>query len=213
VSLPNWADVSAIRPLGTASPYRHELGIPEDAVVALYSGNMGSKQGLEILSDVALMLRDNAAIQFVFCGFGPGRAELEERCKGLANVRFLDLQPVERLGDLLGLADIHLLPQRADAADLVMPSKLTGMLSSGRPVVATAHAETELGRVVRNCGLVVEPERPRALADAIETLAANPRMRAEFGTSARAFAERHIAQDAVLKQFERDMLDCVKNPS
>ncbi|WP_213953269.1 MULTISPECIES: glycosyltransferase WbuB [unclassified Variovorax] len=209
VSLPNWADVSSIRPLRSASPYRRQLGIADDAVVALYSGNMGGKQGLEILADVALMLQDNTAIQFVFCGFGPGRAVLEERCKGLPNVRFMDLQPVERLGDLLGLADIHLLPQRADAADLVMPSKLTGMLSSGRPVVATAHAETELGRVVRNCGLVVEPEKPEALADAIALLAGNPGQRAEFGASARAFAERYIAQDAVLKQFESDVRDCL----
>ncbi|MEJ8854246.1 glycosyltransferase WbuB [Variovorax robiniae] len=208
-SLPNWADVSSIRPLKAASPYRSELGIRQDAVVALYSGNMGAKQGLEILSDVALLLQHNPAIQFVYCGFGPGRAVLEERCKGMANVRFMDLQPVERLGDLLGLADIHLLPQRADAADLVMPSKLTGMLSSGRPVVATAHADTELGRVVRNCGLVVEPEKPEALAAAIATLAGDPDMRAEFGASARAFAERYIAQDAVLKQFEIDVRDCL----
>ncbi|MEJ8848963.1 glycosyltransferase WbuB [Variovorax rhizosphaerae] len=210
VSLPNWADVSSIRPLASASPYRSELGIPADAVVALYSGNMGGKQGLEILADVALMLKSNTAIQFVFCGFGPGRAVLEERCKDLPNVRFLDLQPVERLGDLLGLADIHLLPQRADAADLVMPSKLTGMLSSGRPVVATAHKDTELGRVVLNCGLVVEPEKPEPLAAAIESLASNPRLRFEFGANARAFAERHIAQDAVLKQFERDVVGCLR---
>ena len=209
LSLPNWADVSSIRPLDTASPYRRELGIADDAVVALYSGNMGRKQGLEILAEVALRLRGNESIQFVFCGFGPGRAELEERCKGLPGVRFLDLQPVERLGDLLGLADIHLLPQRADAADLVMPSKLTGMLSSGRPVVATAHADTELGRVVRDCGLVVEPEQPEALAAAIASLASNPGMRAEFGANARIFAERHIAQDAVLRQFERDVLGCL----
>ena len=44
---------------------------------------------------------------------------------------------------LLGMADIHLLPQRADAADLVMPSKLIGMFASGRPVLATAHLGTD----------------------------------------------------------------------
>ncbi len=72
---------------------------------------------------------------FVFCGNGAGRDALVALCAGLSNVRFLDLQPVERLSELLAMADIHLLPQRADAADLVMPFKLTGMLASGRPVV------------------------------------------------------------------------------
>lgn len=209
VSLPNWADVSTLRPLTAASPYRAELGIAPDAVIALYSGNMGSKQGLEILSDVALLLQADPSIQFVFCGFGPGRAPLAQRCAGLPNVHFLDLQPVERLGDLLGLADIHLLPQRADAADLVMPSKLTGMLSSGRAVVATAHAHTEVGMVVAQCGLVVAPEQPEALAAAIAMLAVQPALRAEFGRKARDYAERHIAQEAVLRCFEADLQRCV----
>lgn len=65
------------------------------------------------------------------------------------------------------MADIHLLPQRADAADLVMSSKLTGMLASARPVVATAKPGTELANVVQACGrLVVSPDGPAAFADA-----------------------------------------------
>ena len=96
-------------------------------------------------------------------------------------MRFLDLQPVERLGDLLGLADIHLLPQRADAADLVMPSKLTGMLSSGRPVVAGARPETELGQVVAQCGIAVAPDDASAFAAAVAALAAQPDLRARTG--------------------------------
>lgn len=203
--VPNWADISTIKPLQTASPYRVELGIDPHVIVALYSGNMGAKQGLEVLAHAAELLRGNRSIQFVFCGTGSGRADLEVRCCNLPNVHFLDLQPVERLGDLLGLADIHLLPQRADAADLVMPSKLTGMLSSGRPVVATAHAHTELGRVVVRCGLLVSPENALALAQAIQKLAENPVLRADLGARARAHAEQHIGRDAVLCKFEKDL--------
>ncbi|OUM03072.1 glycosyltransferase WbuB [Variovorax sp. JS1663] len=209
VSLPNWADVSAIQPLQGPSPYRAELGIRPDAVVALYSGNMGAKQGLELLAEMALMLRDQPDLQFVFCGNGAGRADLMKRCEGLPNVRFLDLQPVERLGDFLGLADIHLLPQRADAADLVMPSKLTGMLSSGRPVVAGARPETELGKVTAECGIAVPPDDTRAFADAVLALASQPERRRALGVQARAVAEARFDRDAVLAQFERDLLACV----
>nr|WP_315203230.1 glycosyltransferase WbuB [uncultured Albidiferax sp.] len=220
VSFPNWVDISAIQPLRGPSPYRAELGIAADAVVALYSGNMGGKQGLEILAEAARLLgtSDRAAqgaesgppVQFVLCGNGAGRADLVARCQGLANVLFLDLQPMERLGDLLGLADIHLLPQRADAADLVMPSKLTGMLASGRAVVATAHPHTELGRVVaQHCGVVVPPEDAAALAQAIRTLAADAPRRAQLGTSARAYALAELDRDAVLARFEAQLLACV----
>jgi colanic acid biosynthesis glycosyl transferase WcaI len=209
VSFTNWADVDAIRPLTAPSPFRAELGIADDAVVALYSGNMGGKQGLELLAEMAVMLRDEPDIAFVFCGNGAGRPELMARCANLRNVRFIDLQPVERLGDLLGLADVHLLPQRADAADLVMPSKLTGMLSSGRPVLAGARPDTELGQVVATCGSVVPPEDARAFADALMVLASRPELRQALGRKARELAETLFARDAVLARFERDLQACI----
>ncbi len=204
--------------------YRAELGIASDAVVALYSGNMGGKQGLEILAQIAKLcgerfcrsginptgVRHDAArpqkVIFVFCGNGAGRAELVTQCEGLQNVRFLDLQPAERLSELLAMADIHLLPQRADAADLVMPSKLTGMLASGRPVVATAQVGTELAGVVADCGLVVPPDDAFAFADAIMVLASDADSRTRLGASGRAYAEAHLDRDAVLSGFEAELL-------
>lgn len=206
VMFPNWVDISSIHPALAGGAYRAELGFAADDVVALYSGNMGNKQGLEILADAARLLVADRRLQFVFCGNGAGRADLEARCAGLPNVRFLDLQPLERLGDLLTFADIHLLPQRADAADLVMPSKLTGMLASGRPVVVTAHQGTEVAWVVDGCGLVVKPENPQAFADAIAALADDPQQRAAYGLAARRYAEENLDKDAVLRRFEGELL-------
>ncbi|WP_288390603.1 glycosyltransferase WbuB [uncultured Acinetobacter sp.] len=211
ISFPNWVDISAIQPLQNPSSYRKELGISEDTVVALYSGNMGGKQGLEILAEVArlISLTEHAPkIQFVFCGNGAGRADLEDACSNLTNVLFLDLQPLERLSELLGLADIHLLPQRADAADLVMPSKLTGMMASGRAVVATALQETELGRVVlvdAQCGLIVQPENANLMADAIITLSGDSSLRKQFGVNGRNYAEKKLSKDNILKEFEQNL--------
>jgi len=175
-------------------------------VVALYSGNMGGKQGLELLADVArLMQEQEPSICFVFCGNGAGRADLVARCQGLSNVRFIDLQPLARLPDLLATADIHLLPQRADAADLVMPSKLTGMLASARPVVATAHPGTELANVVQACGLVVPPENPAAFSDALKLLAAYPVLCERLGAAGFLYAQENLDRDAVLAKFEADL--------
>lgn len=209
VFFPNWVDISLVRPQATSS-YRAELGIATDAVVCLYSGNMGNKQGLEILADAARLLQGRPDIQFVFCGGGSGREDLERRCDGLPNVRFLPLQPLAKLSDLLAVADIHLLPQRADAADLVMPSKLGGMVASGRCVLATAAEGTELADVVAGraaCGVVVPPEHAQAFADAIVRLAGDRDERTRMGTNGRAFAEREIEREAVLKAFEGALWD------
>ena len=209
VSFPNWVDIAAVQPLQTVSVYRAELGLDASTIVALYSGNMGNKQGLEVLGDCARLLLDDEHIVFVFCGDGPGKEALAAQCDGLRNVRLLPLQPVARLNELLALADIHLLPQRADAADLVMPSKLTGMLASGRPVVATAPPETELARVVDGCGVVVLPEDAAALAIAVSALAADKPLRAALGAQGRKFAERELDSDAVLRRFEAELLSLV----
>ncbi|TYC51809.1 colanic acid biosynthesis glycosyltransferase WcaI [Zoogloea oleivorans] len=208
VLFPNWVDLDAITSTQQdtgRSGYRSELNIPDDSVVALYSGNMGAKQGLEILAEAASRLKSQEGLHFIFCGNGAGRADLEKRASGLPNVRFLDLQPLERLGELLGTADIHLLPQRGDAADLVMPSKLTGMLASGKAVVATAHAGTEVAMVVDGCGLVVPPEEPVAFSEAILRLAQDRELRDRFGKAGRVYAEQHLDRNAVLRSFEAEL--------
>ena len=172
---------------------------------------MGNKQGLEILAEAARLLADQADLFFVFCGNGAGRAALEDACRGLANVRLLDLQPAECLNELLGLADMHLLPQRADAADLVMPSKLTGMLASAKPVIATAHPETELGEVVSKTGVIVAPGDTIGLARAIEALACAPEERRRMGLAGRAYALRHLDKEVILDRFEQDLRRVVNN--
>lgn len=203
ILFPNWTDVDAIRPLSHSSAYRAQLGIPESDVVALYSGNMGGKQGLDMLAHAARLLMHEPHLHFVFCGDGVGKLELQQLAADLPNVRFIDLQPLERLNDLLGLADIHLLPQRADAAGLVMPSKLTGMMASGRAIVALADAGTELGRVVGRCGMVVPPGSPQAFADAIQSLLHDPERRAELGRLSRLYAESSLGKESILSSYEK----------
>ncbi len=163
----NWVDLDHIKPLEGASPYRKELGIGESDRVVLYSGNIGAKQGLCELIDAAHLLAARADIKFLIAGEGPAKTELAARAAQLPNVRFLPFQPYERLSDFLGLADVHVLPQAADAADLVLPSKLGGMLASGRRIIVTAAPGTELAEFVAGAAIVVPPADAEALAGAI----------------------------------------------
>ncbi|HXM22010.1 MAG TPA: glycosyltransferase WbuB [Terriglobales bacterium] len=210
---PNWVDTSAIFPLPNSNPLRAELGIPRDAVVALYSGTMAQKQGLDMLAGVARTLSSSSEIQFVFCGDGPAKPILANLAAQMKNVRLLPLQPSNRLNELLNLADIHLLPQRANAADLVMPSKLTGMLASGRPVVASAPSGTQLAEVVDGRGIVVPPENGAAFAEAIDQLASCAGLREELGRNARAYAVSNLEKNTVLRRFEHELLKLVSGMS
>ncbi|ACL73174.1 glycosyl transferase [Thioalkalivibrio sulfidiphilus HL-EbGr7] len=205
VLFPNWADTHAICPLDKPSVFRHELGLSSDAVVVLYSGNLGEKQGLEVLIEAAKLVADERNVVWVIAGTGSARARLEAMSSGLSNVRWLPLQPLERLNELLNLADIHVLPQRADAADLVMPSKLTGMLASGRATVATATKGTQVGQVMDECGVRVPPGDPRALAEAVVELARDESQRKVLGARARTYAEKHLGYDSIMTRFEAEL--------
>lgn len=216
VEFPNWVDVSTIYPLAASraqNPIRQQLALPDDAIVVLYAGNLGQKQGIEIVLDAARALQAHPSIRFVMVGAGAAEASLKAYCADLPNVQWLPLQPLELLNELLNMADIHVLPQRADAADLVMPSKLTGMLASGRPVIGTAEHDTQLGQVLQGCGVRVEPGNAPALTQAIVELAQAPQEQARLGELGRQYALAHLSHDAVLGRFEQALLTLARHPS
>jgi colanic acid biosynthesis glycosyl transferase WcaI len=202
---PNWVDTDQIRPLERVSAYRAELGVADDTIVALFSGTLGAKQGLSNIPQAALKLAHRRDVLFVICGDGPMKPQLQRSCAELPNVRLLPLQPAERLGELLNLADIHLLTQSPDAEDLVLPSKLAGMLASGRPIVATCRAGSEIASAVAPCGDIVAPDDPGALASAIERLADDRQRRLMLGKRARAYAELNLAPDVILDRITRQL--------
>ena len=209
VLLPNWVDLMAIQPQSenqrVSNPYRHELGIGMEQRVLLYSGSMNKKQGLELLVEAIGRLADVPDLIWLLAGEGPSKAELVAATAGMANVRLLPLQPAERMNDWLNLADVHLLPQKARAADLVLPSKLLGILASGRPLVASSPANSELGEIAEQAGLRVEPENGAAYAAAARQLLADGALRQRLGQAARQLAEKRYGKEAVLGQLEREL--------
>lgn len=193
----NWSDARFAPDAAGATEIRAAWGLT-GKVVALYSGNIARKQGIEILVEAAGLLQHRADIGFVICGEGPNRAELERLSAGLGNVQLHDLQPAEKMGAMLTMADLHLLPQIAGAADLVLPSKLTNMLASARPVIATTEPGTGLYGEVDGCGLVTPPGDAAALAAAIEALANDPARRAVLGKAALLRAGARWMKDAII---------------
>ncbi|MDG2535784.1 WcaI family glycosyltransferase [Sphingomonas sp. HITSZ_GF] len=179
----NWVDQSRIAPMSGPNPFRGELGLDAGCLVVEYAGNIGTKQALDLVLEAASRLVDVPDLVFVIAGDGPAKADLVARYGQLPNVRFLDLQPEEKLCALLNLADLHVLPQMREAADLVLPSKLGGMLASGRPILVTAAEGTELSAFLQGAAILVPPGDADALAEAICAFA---RDRADPGAARRA---------------------------
>ena len=197
----NWANLEKVTPLTGPSPLKAELGI-KTPLVALYSGNLANKQGLEVLPQMARNLAHREDLTIAICGDGPMRKPLQDMAKDLPNVRFFPLQPLDKLSDLLGMADVHLLPQIAGAADLVLPSKLTNILASGRPVIATTDPDTALGHEVEGAGRLVPAGDSKAFAEALEALLDDPETRAEMGRVARSRALERWDMDAILGRLK-----------
>jgi colanic acid biosynthesis glycosyl transferase WcaI len=200
LQFPNWVDVELIRPLHGTNQLRTELGIADGQRVLLYSGNMGEKQGLEVLVDVARRFSEDRDILFLLCGDGAVRPRLSRATARMSNVRMIPLQPLERLNELLNLADVHLLPQRAAAEDLVLPSKLGAILASGRPVVATARRGSDVARYADCGGLVVPPGDTVAFEEAIRRLLDDPALSRQFGAAGRALAVATWEREAVMRR-------------
>lgn len=209
---PNWVDVDFVKPGCSGDLFRQLWGIPAQTKVVLYAGNLGKKQGLEIVLNAAQALKDWDDVVFAFVGAGAAAEDLQNMASAMAlgNVRFFPLQPYERLSELMALADVHLVVQRRGAADAVLPSKLTTILAAGGNALITAEADTELGKLCeRHPGIArrVEPEDAVLFAnDLREMLAAVDVEHRKPNLVARAYAEENLDKDRVLKRFEADLV-------
>jgi colanic acid biosynthesis glycosyl transferase WcaI len=203
--LRNWAALDHVS-VQSKSTYSAKWGLGGKKVV-LYSGTLSSKQGIEIIAEMARLSAPQSDLHFVVCGEGPSKKMLQDAAQSLPNLSIYDLQPMEQLGELMALANVHILPQKADAADLVLPSKLTNMLASGRPVVVGAHEGTGLAREVEGCGIAVEPESPVAMLDAISILLGDSALHASFSLEARHRAEQRWSKDAIISALESRFAD------
>ncbi|EPY4498282.1 WcaI family glycosyltransferase [Klebsiella quasipneumoniae] len=203
IFFPNWSEVSRFKNIDEVDVIniKNRLDLPEYKKLILYSGNIGEKQGLEIIVDVAEKFKDKPYL-FLFVGQGGGRQRLESIVSEhkLKNVLFRPLQPYADLPALLKLADCHLVIQKRGAADAVLPSKLTNILAVGGNSVITAEVGTELGQLCIDypgIAICVEPESKDAIYQGIEKCLALPLE----NVVAKQYAAENLDIDCVLPKF------------
>ena len=213
---PNWSDTEFVNPNVCGNDIRSRLDYDENDKVVLYSGNIGKKQGLEVVVDAAKHFKDKNEVKFLIIGNGAYSEELKYlvAAEGLSNIKFLPLQAWEDVPKILSMADIHLVVQKKGAADAVLPSKLTNILSVGGHALVTAESHTELGKIEQeHSGIykLVEPESTSAFIKGLDSLLQTDTK--QINQVARNYAEQNLNIDQVIGRFINDLNSLVKGKS
>ena len=197
VTIGVWSDGGDVTPVPReGNPIRQSLGIRDDQVVVMYSGNAGLAHRFDEVLEAVRRLRNDDRFVFLFVGSGPRRAAIEAYLAehGLANARYHDYFPREDLAASLSTGDIHLLTLQEEMAGIAVPSKLYGVMAVSRPVVMVGPERSEPGQTIRehDLGAVVDPVAGGTttdLIDALVRLADDPDLRASIGARAREVFE------------------------
>jgi colanic acid biosynthesis glycosyl transferase WcaI len=206
ITLPDYIDPKFIQPMAkSANGFRARIGISDDAFVVMYSGSVSGKQGLQTYVEAAAAFETDQTVVCCLIGEGANLDELRAAAQKLSLKRFtfLPLQPREYLAEQLSAADVLVITQRALVTDIAFPGKLLYYMASGTAMLAAVNQQSETGRFIRDhhVGIVVPPEDPPALAEAIRWMKEHPEETREFGRNGRRAIESQFDRSVVLDRF------------
>lgn len=201
----NWTHLQPA-PVITKREARTALGWPVHGLLAVHTGNMGVKQGLENIVEAARLADEmRAPITFILVGEGGERAQLQQRALGIDRIRFVDLLDEADYRRALAAADCLLVNEAPGVASMAVPSKLTSYFDAARPVLAATEADGITAEEIRRAqaGAVVPAGEPRALLEGALRLAQDCDAAADCGASAARYCREHLTADAPIAAFER----------
>lgn len=206
---PNWVDLDEYYPLHNKEELKVKFGFNPSDKLVLYSGAIGEKQGLEAIIHSAKFFEKNTEIKFLICGCGPYKENLVSLKNkfDLKNVFFLPLQPPGEFNLFLNMADVHLILQKANASDLVLPSKLSTVLAIGGFAIVSASPHTSLYEIMESSdmGIVIQPEDQASLDNAILNFIESDNT--QKSKNARSYAENFLSIHSILLSFLEEVLN------
>jgi len=204
--IPNFVDTEFIYPMPQDNGFRRRFGL-EGKFIVLYAGNIGHSQDLESVLECATLLNAKDDIIFVIVGNGSRKPFLEERSRQLkiSNVIFIPFQPWEAVPEIYAAADISLVTLRKGIAQDSVPSKVYTIMASGRPIIASVDEGSDVWQLVKQvrCGLCIEPESPKVLAEAISNLYGDSALRENMGKNGRMHVIQYYTPKAIGQQYHK----------
>jgi colanic acid biosynthesis glycosyl transferase WcaI len=217
IVFPNYVDLSFMRPPAGENRFRQQFGISPNRFLAMYTGSVARKQGLQTFVQAAAEFECDPQVTCCLAGEGPYLPELKQLAGDLSlkSFLFLPLQRREALASLFAAADVLVITQLKAVREVVFPGKLLYCMAAGRPILAAVNEDSETGRFIRErqVGMVVPPEDPASLAQAIRWMQANPERTRQFGVNGRRTAETEFDRTIVLERFAAYIENGLENRS
>jgi len=204
--LPNGADDSFLKPHVPCQELLDRWNL-HTRKVFLYVGTHAYYHGLDTLIEAATLLRDRSEIAFLMIGHGPERVRLKQmvRDRQLPNVVF-GQSPYEEMNRLYSIAYASVATLRnMEVSKSMRLSKVFPSLSCGVPVIYAGLGETVDLLEANKCGLVVPPEEPARLAEAIVKLALQPALRNEMGQVGRNLIQREFSWLVIVERWLQEL--------
>lgn len=204
--IPNLVDTELIQPGPRNNPFAAQYRL-FGLFVVMYAGNLSESLGIETLFEAARRLQPHHRILVAVAGRGTALPRLRELCQSanLSNVRLLPFQGQDNLSNLYASSDAQLIIQRAGFSRLSAPSKIYTIMSSGKPTIVSMDQDSDTAKLIReaDCGIVVPPEDPDAIVEAILKLAGDSQFVERMGRNARTYAVENCSKRAIAQRYDR----------
>jgi colanic acid biosynthesis glycosyl transferase WcaI len=177
-------------------------GVTSSEIAFTFAGTHGYAQGLEVIVEAARRLIGRRDIRFVLVGDGPEKARIRELARDLPNVLFIDPVPVSAMPRIFSASRASIVPLRKlDLFKGARPSKILPSLACETPVIYAGEGETTELIEANQCGLVVPPECPEKLAEAVVRLADDPALSERLGRHGRRLVSEQYSWDSIVGRW------------
>ena len=210
-----WVDTERIKPiLKNDNPLSSMLD-QKDKITVLYSGNMGISHDIDSILNAAKILKDQINISFLLIGEGAKWKKAVEFKKenNLNNLQVLPFQPEDKLPFTLSLADIALVSLDEGAEGFMVPSKMFYYMSAGAAVIGVCKGINDVSKIIlkSNCGITIEPKKPKELANIIKALSADKKKLKNFKKNSRQSAVFYFSRKKCSSKLIQELLLLIKN--
>ena len=201
----NWADERVLRTKNIEMPKEFES---IEGFKVLFAGNIGQAQGLNVVLDAALLLKDDVPnIHFLVLGRGLKLDDLKRRAKelNLDNVHFLPAVGMEKVGSFLGSADALLIHLNSDPLfEITIPGKTQAYMAVGKPIIMGVSGDASSIVLRADCGVCFEPKNSVALAEAAKGLMLLDSTDIQrLGKNAERFYDENLSVKVGVDSFEK----------
>lgn len=202
--LPDFIDSSQFSTITNSrksNPYYEDLSLEDNKIIIMYSGTLNEKLASDTIVEAIKILANHENLLWIISGNGPKKQYLINKLSNFDNVRFYDFQPFCKLPNWLNIADIHLVPQKLSSVKYCMPSKLLGILATGKPVIGIAPKDSDLGKILDKFGIRLSDEDPKKMSEGLLKLIKNKKLRSELGEKGKKYIRKYHEKDNVLNNI------------